>query len=600
MLGTIGFVKLEGVCQSLRKLQTHLFEKSLTPALSFKESADRDNHISPKYQAQTVTEQSKADIIFTSAVAVQIISAVYIACTTALAVLPLDCIESNLSVANPHRHAEGVASDMRERPSHSLSPFQMGYSLGAHEAFLLALFMLASAFPKCPASVGGALLSSMWRLLIACCSLVSLLSTGLELDLRRGMSLFFTLLEAASMFPILIASLQLTMEAGTFQTILGLGQASAGKSAAAYAPIKGNDLDDEICDKIETGCSISETSGDTSFRRLSVRTLRVIASSSRFSTRQRFGAYIMWISSCCLLVGMTMENVMLLITSPVGAHSTHEIYKWGMHLCSMFAFCVIMNVSSIEVYAQTRILLCFACPAGSFIGLWQLWVLINNTPDLCDDPLALLIACLFAWRALSGVGQCIGLFVLNSIETDTGTLEQMDVTTKDSATDEDMLLCDAISRGRFALFMLFLPAFTAYTATSALLSSCSEPMISPTLPVSCGGMSMFMLVPNWPGLGLFFHFGGLLVIFASDGLATSTPSYPPSVVIGSLFALHALMLIAIHILLELMHPNILEYLESFRWQDWLRRITLAGWMVSSFYLYLCLHRVWKLKQPVNF
>ena len=601
LIGTVGFVKLEGTCQSLRKLQKRLFELSRTPSSSMKENAARDIRVLPNFQVQTCSQQAKANLIYQCAVVVQIMSLVYVACTTILAVFPLKCEE-----ANPHRGVEGIVPVTHVMSSTSLSPFQMGYSLGAHEAFLLALIMLASTFPLCPASVGGALLSSLWRLLIACCSLISLLSTSDIMDLRMGMSLFFTLSEAISMAPILIASWQLTVEAGTFRTILGRADqhTTAHKSPAGYTPVTAIEMDDDEdpCHEMEIGCSNhSDPTTDSIFHhQMTIPTLRLIASSSRFSARQRFGARTMWFSSFCLLLEMTAENMMLLITSPIGAHSTHEIYKWGMHLVSMYAFCVIMNVSTTDVYAKTRTLLCLACPAGSFIGLWQLCVLVNNTPDLIDDPSALLVACLFIFRALSGIGQCIGLFALDTIEPETGTLVQMNVATNDCVLDKDTALRNAISRGRFALFKLFLPAFVAYTVTSAMLSSCSEPMISPTVPASCGGMNMFMLVPNWPGLGLFFHFGGLLTIFASDGLALGSPSYPPSVLIGALLALHASILIATHFVMELTHPHVFDYIESFERQDWLRRITLFGWMVSSFYLYLCLQHVAKLKQPVNF
>jgi hypothetical protein len=125
-------------------------------------------------------------------------------------------------------------------------------------------------------------------------------------------------------------------------------------------------------------------------------------------------------------------------------------------------------------------------------------------------------------------------------------------------------------------------------------------MISPTVPDLCRGMGeMFMLNPSWPGLGLFFHFGGLLAIFASDGLTTFTPSYPPSLLIGAIFAVHVSILIATHLAMELIHPNVIEYVGSVDWKDWLRRITLIAWMASSFYLYRCLIRVWRLKQPIN-
>lgn len=609
LIGFPGFILSERTCRSLRKLQARIFQMSTTTSSSLKESVDRDNRILPKYQARTVSQQNKANILFQGAVAVQILSVAYVVCTTVLAVMPLQCNDETLEAdMNPHRHVEGVVPDHEGMSPTSLSPFQMRYSLGAHEAFLLALFMLASTFPLCPASVGGALLSSVWRLLIGCCSLVSLLATSSAMDSRTSMSLIFTLLEALCMVPILIASWQLTVEAGTFRTILGhpAGKVSGNttKSTAAYAPVAAIDFDehedeDNMCNEIELGGS-NDMNEDAGFHRLSVPTLRLISLSSRFSDRQRFGARLMWISSLCLLVGTTVENMLLLLTTPIGAHSTHEVYKWGMHLCAMYAFTTIMNVSSPQVYMKTRLLLCFACPAGSLIGLWQLWVLITSTPDFTDDPLALLVAALFVWRALSGIGQCLGLWALDTIEPEKGSLEQMDITTNGMVADDDMKLRDAISRGRFALFKLFLPAFVAYTATSALLSSCSEPMISPTVPARCGEMNMFMLVPNWPGLGLFFHFGGLLAIFASDGLTTTTTSYPPSIMIGALFALHVSLLIATHMVMELTHSNVLEFIESFGWQDWLRRITLGGWMLSSFYLSVCLQRVWKLKQPVNF
>ena len=602
--GMIGFFKLEATCRSLRKLQMRLFDMR-TQSSSMKETVDCDSQTFPKYQAQTSLEQRRANIIYQSAIVVQIIAVAYVVCTTAFALEPFACDD------DPHRLLEGVMADKQHMPSTSLSPFQMGYSLGAHEAFLLALFMLASTFPKCPASVGGALLSSVWRLLIACCSLISLLSTtttGDDMNIRTIMSLIFTLAEAASMVPIVIASLQLTVQAGTFQAILGrvVGQKRVlhTKSTASYAPVASIDIDDDHvdreCDEIETGRSGSDAEPVAGLERSSVPTLRIIASSPRFSTRQQFGARIMWISSLCLLVGMTLENMILLLTSPIGSHSTHETYKWGMHVCAMYAFCVVMNVASTKIYSQTRMLLFFACPVGSLIGLWQLWVLASNTLNLMEDPIALLVACLFLWRALSGTGQCIGLVVLEDIEPITETLERMDVTTNDAVANDESMLREAISQGRIALFRFFLPAFVAYTAASALLSSCSEPMISPTVPDLCRGMGeMFMLNPSWPGLGLFFHFGGLLAIFASDGLTTFTPSYPPSLLIGAIFAVHVSILIATHLAMELIHPNVIEYVGSFDWKDWLRRITLIAWMASSFYLYRCLIRVWRLKQPIN-
>jgi hypothetical protein len=561
---------------------------------------DREQQILPKYLAQTRSDHAKSEVIFKSAAAVQIISVVYVLCTTTFALLPQLCDESGEADLE-HQSAKGVVSH-HEITSHLYS-FEMAYGLGAHEAFLLSLFMLAATFPRCPASVGGALLSSAWRLLVACCSISQLLSVGYmnATNLRTGLSIFFTTLEICSMIAILVAALQLSMGAGTFRTILGYRVRVCGddQTAASYSQITANDLDDKgTCDEDEMKCIDTGVLTEISSHRMAVPTLYLIAASNRFALLQRFGAGVLWVSSCCLFAGMTTENIILLITAPVGSHAAHDIYKWGMHVCAMFLFCVVMNVSSPPVYARARILLSFACPIGSIIGTWQLWVLISNTANVTSDLSALMVGFLFLCRAMSGLGQCVGLVALADIYPKTRSLEQMDITTKATASDEDMMLCEAVFKGRFVLFKLFLPTFVAYTPMSALLGSCFEPMISPSTP--CGGLKTFMLSPTWPGLGLFFHFGGLLVIFASDGLTTSIPSYPPSIVVGALFAFNAALLTATHLMSDLIHQGSLEHIASFEWQDWLLRATLVGWTVTSFYLSLCLRRVWKLKQPLNF
>jgi hypothetical protein len=594
----IAFFKLDGVCRSVRKLQIRLFQLRATPPLSLKERVDREQQILPNYLAQTRSDHVKSKIIFNSAAAVQIISVVYVLCTTTLALSPQSCDESGEADLS-HQSAKGVVSH-HENTSH-LSSLEMAYGIGAHESFHLALFMLAATFPRCPASVGGAVLSSSWRLLLACCSLTHLLSMGYATNLRTGLSICFTTLEILSMIPILIVALQLSTGAGTFRTMLGYRVRTwdDDETGASYSQVAANDLGDEgTCDEDEMSCIDTGVLAEISSHRMAVPTLYLIAASTRFAPLQRFGAGVLWVSSCCLFAGMATENIILLITAPVGSHAAHDIYKWGMHVCAMYLFCVIMNVSSPQVYARARILSCFACPVGSIIGIWQLWVLISDTANLTSDLSALMAGFLFLFRAMSGLGQCVGLVALADIHPKIRSLEQMDVTTKATALEKDVMLCEAVFKGRFALFKLFLPTFVASTAMSALLGSCFEPMISPSTP--CGGMKAFMLSPTWPGLGLSFHFGGLLVIFASDGLTTSTPSYPPSIVVGALFAFHSALLTGTHLMSELIHQESLEHIASFEWQDWLLRATLVGWTFTSFYLCLCLRRVWKLKQPLNF
>jgi hypothetical protein len=91
LLCGIAFFKLDGVCRSLRKLQILLFELTATPPLSLKEGMDREQRILPNFLAQTNSDHAKSKIIFNCASAVQIISVVYVLCTTTLALSPQVC-----------------------------------------------------------------------------------------------------------------------------------------------------------------------------------------------------------------------------------------------------------------------------------------------------------------------------------------------------------------------------------------------------------------------------------------------------------------------------------------------------------------------------
>jgi hypothetical protein len=98
-----------------------------------------------------------------------------------------------------------------------------------------------------------------------------------------------------------------------------------------------------------------------------------------------------------------------------------------------------------------------------------------------------------------------------------------------------------------------------------------------------------MLAKNWPGMGLFFHFGLLLIIFASDGIS-SRPSYKPGLAVASLFSCHlALLLTAAAFWGVLEHSNALEM------SDWIRAMLTFPLMASSWYLCWCLNQVWKAR-----
>jgi len=119
-------------------------------------------------------------------------------------------------------------------------------------------------------------------------------------------------------------------------------------------------------------------------------------------------------------------------------------------------------------------------------------------------------------------------------------------------------------------------------------------MVSSLIPTdSCAAMKMdFVLNKNWPGLGLFFHFGMLIVIGAVDGLSTGSPSYKPSLAIASLFAGHVTLLIFVSLSWDVLQTDCWEVLSV---ADVLRRMVLLLWMVASGYLFVCLDRHWRLR-----
>jgi hypothetical protein len=233
------------------------------------------------------------------------------------------------------------------------------------------------------------------------------------------------------------------------------------------------------------------------------------------------------------------------------------------------------------------VLLAIACPVGSLVGLWQLWTLSQYAEDGMDDPWTRLVACLLGLRILCGLTQTLGLIILQDTKPVTDV-----VSNYCKAPDHE--LASSQRRANFALYKLYLPSFVAFVVGVAVTSNCSEPMVSTMIPSeSCSATKMdFVLNQNWPGLGLFFHFGMLIVIGAGDGLSTGSPSYRPSLAIACLFAGHVAGLLFVSFAWDVLQTDGWDVLSV---PDVLRRLVLFLWMVASGYLFMCLRRHWKLR-----
>lgn len=402
---------------------------------------------------------------------------------------------------------------------------EMSYGQGAHQAFLLSLLFLVTTFPGDQSCVGGAIICSGWRSVLAMSYLMPL-ATSQTLADREILSLVATCVELLLMLPIFFTALLLHRE----NRLSELWTTKSG--APRYTQIKEDDESESDDDDGSDAPDLEKV------RQIKSLSMRQISKSTLFAPRQRRGAFFVWISSGCLLFEMTFECLLLLHYSTIVTGFGGEVYQWGMHVCAMYLFCTHMSVGSSDVYRRARWLMTFACPGGSAIACWQIWILsANKMHDL--DLQTKVAMVLFSIRALCGAGQCVGISLLSTTEPEREVIPP--------EVGAPVELERRLKRAAFILYYVFLPCLFLVVAEEAYFSSCSEPLLSPTTP---GCMhDFYLLAMTWPGLGTFFHFGGLLVIFASDSLLYA--SYPPSLVIATLFAGQLFAVLAGHLLLNL-------------------------------------------------
>jgi hypothetical protein len=649
--GSISFYFLDRICRCIRRFVTESIAPTPTiaqQACQMDETCLQEKISSSKHSMLTSNDIRTSRIIHFGTIATQAWSLLFLFATTVEWIqLQSDCsdemdrfssivlgLNTTMSIDmsmnstshisdgmdGMHRRLEGVQESIRstDEPQSpmtgDLNAFTMSYTIFAHQSFLLAMMQMAVIYPTCRNSLGVCILSALWRFLVGVFNLIYLSHewTGIDYDQRQLFSLVFTSLEMVTMIPILYASISAFLERFWChkRTIGGVML-----TQSSYTQIESTNLDANVVDGIilterdtaddegdvstshltpasASTCQSFEESVANSVSTFSFVTLRSIASSECYDGQQRLGARVLYIGSLVLLAELTLECIVLLRQNFIGTNVTFDVYKWGMHVIGIYISCSSMFTETPFIYKHARQVLIFACPLGSAIAMWQLSLLLRSGEALSDDWTNV-IALLFFARFLSGITQIIGLLALRHTEQRT-TLGKPNHREKDSQALEL-----ALQRGRDALSKVYIPIFVIYVAFVTIVGNCSEPMISPMIPLNadddvCMVTSMdLMLAQNWPGMGLFFHFGMVLVVFSAVGLDRSAPSYKPALLIAASFAGMVVLLLFVHLFCwDLAQTNGWDMLSTVEIS---RRVLMMLWMISSGYLSFCLNRLWNLR-----
>jgi hypothetical protein len=436
---------------------------------------------------------------------------------------------------------------------------EMSYRLGAHESFLLSLLFLVTTFPGDQACVGGALITSGWRMTVSVVYICKYLPFS-NLSDRSLASLVWTSLELFLVTPLFALAFSLFLENST-----AFSAKSGSLSKGTYSRVS-------IVEDSEISL---EDPSDAVFNKdcdqIAALHMLQISSSCRFSRSQRNGAFVIFITSFILWIEMTFECMMLLMYDHTISGLSEIIYGWGMHVCAMYLFCCHMSVTSPEVYKRGRWLMAIACPSGTLIAIRQLWFLLPHSL-VGYDMFTHIAVFLFTTRAICGIGQSLGIILLSSIEPRDQVDHPIPVDTID--------LKQKINRASMVVNKIFIPCLYAYVVEEAFFAKCGEPLLSPTTP-GCV-FDFFLLAKSWSGFGTFFHFGGLFIIFSNDALSSNP--YPPSLAIAILFSGHVSLLLACHLIIMISShsPDILRQV-----------VPRLLWMLSACLASFSLHTLWK-------
>eukprot|EP00977_Amphora_coffeiformis_P001623 scaffold310_cov168-Amphora_coffeaeformis.AAC.18 len=251
----------------------------------------------PFYLARTNGEATLASVIFVCTNIVQVLAYVYYA----------DTLMRWLTKQSSCSSGGSIKDTASGQMLTDLQAFEMSYSSGSHQALLISLLFLAATYPRDFASVGGALLTSSWKLLVAVGSLLHLLTNA---EQYTPMSSWVNIsVEIAVMLPIVMASFLLVVRI--------LRNQETGGRIVESGTEKRLDLNEK--------CPSNEVEDVDVYQCAS---LFQIAKSEGYTIEQRKGAQVIGYGTLLLLLELTVECFIMLRQNLIGTAMTHDIYKW--------------------------------------------------------------------------------------------------------------------------------------------------------------------------------------------------------------------------------------------------------------------------------
>jgi hypothetical protein len=110
-----------------------------------------------------------------------------------------------------------------------------------------------------------------------------------------------------------------------------------------------------------------------------------------------------------------------------------------------------------------------------------------------------------------------------------------------------------------------------------------------------GNGNGFMLMPNVPGLGLYFHFGLVLLLFVYDGIQRTVPIYAPSLFLATISTYHLAILLGTDVLVwDVLQTNFYTTI-SFTNREVIQRMIQLLWSIVTGCLAYSLHQFWNLR-----
>ena len=129
--------------------------------------------------------------------------------------------------------------------------------------------------------------------------------------------------------------------------------------------------------------------------------------------------------------------------------------------------------------------------------------------------------------------------------------------------------------------------------------SCSHPTKNSTsgmnMDMNMGGGTGFMLMPNIPGLGMYFHFGLVLLLFIYDGIQRTVPTYTPSLFLATVSTYHLAVLLSVDVLWWDVLQTQFYTTVSLTNMEIVQRIIQFVWSLVSGCLAYSLHQFWNLR-----